>query len=69
MKASEFRALSTEEVVRKVADLKEELFNLRFQHSTGQLENPRKLLQVKKDIARAKTILKESQRKTQQDKE
>ena len=48
---------------RKADDLKEELFNLRFQHEIGQLENPLKMKQTKRDIARIKTIIKESQRK------
>lgn len=60
MKASEIKDLSMEEKLRKVDDLKEELFNLRFQHEIGQLENPQKMKQVKRDIARVKTIIKES---------
>jgi large subunit ribosomal protein L29 len=59
MKASEIRALSAEEMLRKVDDLKQELFNLRFQHETGQLENPQKMKQTKRDIARVKTIIKQ----------
>ncbi|MCL6633457.1 MAG: 50S ribosomal protein L29 [Alicyclobacillus herbarius] len=59
MKASELRNLSTEEIENKVNELKDELFNLRFQLATGQLENPMRIRQVRKDIARAKTILKE----------
>ena len=60
MKPSEIRELSMEEKLRKVDDLKQELFNLRFQHEVGQLENPQKMKQVKRDIARVKTIIKES---------
>ncbi len=60
MKPSEFRGLSMEEKLLKVDDLKQELFNLRFQHEVGQLENPQKMKQVKRDIARVKTIIKES---------
>jgi large subunit ribosomal protein L29 len=60
MKASEIRELSLEEKVRKENDLKEELFNLRFQHEIGQLENPQKMKQIKREIARVKTIIKES---------
>ena len=60
MKPSEFRGLSMGEKLRKVDDLKQELFNLRFQHEVGQLENPQKMKQVKRDIARVKTIIKES---------
>ena len=59
MKASEIRALSVEEMLRKVDDLKQELFNLRFQHETGQLENPKKMKQTQRDIARVKTIIKQ----------
>ncbi len=60
MKASEIRELSLEEMQHKVLDLQQELFNLRFQHASGQLENPQKMKQVKRDIARVKTILKEA---------
>lgn len=59
MKASEIRELTREEIIRKTADLKEELFNLRFQHEVGQLENPQKMKQTKRDIARVKTIIRE----------
>jgi large subunit ribosomal protein L29 len=61
MKASEIRDLSMEEKLRKVNDLKEELFNLRFQHEIGQLENPQKMKQAKREIARMKTIIRESE--------
>lgn len=57
MKATEIRDLSAEELQQKVTDLKETLFNLRFQHEIGQLENPKKIGETKKDIARLKTIL------------
>jgi len=60
MKTGEIRDLSLEEKQRKVADLKEELFNLRFQREIGQLENPQKIKQVKRNIARVKTIMCES---------
>ncbi|MBS3969086.1 MAG: 50S ribosomal protein L29 [Clostridia bacterium] len=59
MKANKLRDLSKQEVARKVDDLKQELFNLRFQLATGQLDNPMRIRQVRKDIARAKTILRE----------
>jgi large subunit ribosomal protein L29 len=59
MKANKIRDLSKQEIVRKVDDLKQELFNLRFQLATGQLDNPMRIRQVRKDIARAKTILRE----------
>lgn len=59
MKAETLRELSNEELNKKVVELKEELFNLRFQMATGQLENPMQLKQVRKDIARAKTVIRE----------
>jgi large subunit ribosomal protein L29 len=59
MKASEARDLSIEERQQKVAELAEELFNLRFQHEIGQLENPQKMKQTKREIARLKTIINE----------
>lgn len=57
MKASEIRALSSDEMEQKLTDLKHELFNLRFQHEIGQLENSSKLKQTRKDIARIQTVL------------
>jgi large subunit ribosomal protein L29 len=59
MKASEIRDMSLEEMIRKEADLKQEWFNLRFQHGTGQLENTSKLKSIKRDIARVKTLIRE----------
>ncbi len=59
MKISEVRALSSEELKRKLGDLKHELFNLRFQKGISQLENPRKMNQTRKDIARINTVLTE----------
>jgi large subunit ribosomal protein L29 len=59
MKSEEIRALSSEEMERKLTELKHELFNLRFQHEVGQLENPSKMKQSKRDIARIKTVLNE----------
>jgi len=59
MKAIEIRELSREERQQKVEDLKEELFNLRFQNEVGQLENPQKMKQIKRDIAKIKTIIRE----------
>ncbi|MGB7574370.1 MAG: 50S ribosomal protein L29 [Thermodesulfobacteriota bacterium] len=59
MKAKDFRQLSEGELLVKEKELGEELFNLRFQHATGQLENVMRIPQVKRDIARLKTILKE----------
>ena len=59
MKTKELHQLSEGELFEKEKELGEELFNLRFQHATGQLENVMRLPQVKRDIARVKTILKE----------
>lgn len=59
MKASEFRNLTTAELEQKIAGFKEELFNLRFQLATGQLDNPTQIRNVRKEIARAKTVLRE----------
>jgi len=59
MKAKELRQLSEGELLEKEKELGEELFNLRFQHATGQLENVTRIPQVKRDMARVKTILKE----------
>ena len=61
MKANEIRDLSPEEIVVKIQDLKEELFNLRFQNATNQLDNPMRIPAVKKDIAKLKTILREKE--------
>jgi large subunit ribosomal protein L29 len=57
--AVEYRSLETEELVAKLKEAKEELFNLRFQAATGQLENHGRLLAVRKDIARIYTVLRE----------
>ncbi|MFC7394853.1 50S ribosomal protein L29 [Scopulibacillus cellulosilyticus] len=65
MKANEVRNLTTAEVEQQVKTLKEELFNLRFQLATGQLENPARIREVKKAIARAKTVLRERELKIQ----
>lgn len=59
MKASEIRNLSDQDLAKKLQDLKEELFNLRFQLATGQLENPHAVGTVKKDIARVRTVQQE----------
>ncbi|ACQ70551.1 MULTISPECIES: 50S ribosomal protein L29 [Exiguobacterium] len=59
MKATDLRQSTTEELNGKVGEWKEELFNLRFQLATGQLENPARIREVRKSIARAKTILRE----------
>jgi large subunit ribosomal protein L29 len=59
MKTKDLRLLSEGELLEKEKQLSEELFNLRFQHATGQLENVMRMPQVKRDIARLKTILRE----------
>ena len=59
MKASEIREMNSEALTKKLAELKEELFNLRFQHATGQLDNTARLKAVKRDIARMYTVLRE----------
>ncbi|MDI3538455.1 MAG: large subunit ribosomal protein [Bacillota bacterium] len=59
MKAKELRELSDSELREKLAGFKEELFNLRFQMATRQLDNPMRIREVKKDIARIKTILRQ----------
>jgi large subunit ribosomal protein L29 len=56
MKASEARDLTDEEIGQKIRDLKEELFNLRFQAATGQLANPMRIREVRHSIARLKTV-------------
>ena len=63
MKAKEIRDLSTEELGKKLDELKKDLFMLRMQHATNQLDNPMKLASVRKDIARIKTIIREKQTK------
>ena len=59
MKINDIRKMSAEELDAKLKELKSELFNLRFQHAINQLENPHKIADVKKDIARVMTILRE----------
>lgn len=61
MKAKEIREMSVSELEAKLKDLKSELFNLRFQHATKQLDNPMVIVSVKKDIARVKTVLRQKQ--------
>ncbi len=65
MKASDLRDLSVDELRGKEKDMREELFNLRFQHATGQLENTMRIPQLRKDLARIKTISREKERKDQ----
>jgi len=59
MKGKELRLLSEGELIEKERTLREELFNLRFQHATGQLENVMRIPQVKRELGRVKTILRE----------
>ena len=61
MKANEVRKMSAADLEAKLGELKKDLFNLRLQHATNQLENPVKIAQVKRDIARVKTIIREQQ--------
>ena len=66
MKASEIRELCNAELNEKLTALKAELFNLRFQHAINQLENPMRMKEVKKDIARIKTVLRQLEMKNVQ---
>ncbi len=61
MKATEVRELSAEELSKKLGELKRDLFYLRMQHATNQLDNPMKIREVKRDIARVQTIIREKQ--------
>ena len=65
MKAKAIREMTSDELNTKEKELKEELFNLRFQLATGQLENPMRLREVRKDIARTKTVIREMAMKAQ----
>jgi len=59
VKANEMQNMTVEELAKKLGDLKEELFNLRFQHSINQLDNPHRIDDVKKDIARVMTVMRQ----------
>ncbi|MBR4086374.1 MAG: 50S ribosomal protein L29 [Clostridia bacterium] len=59
MKANKVREMNAAELNTKLTELKKELFNLKFQHATNQLDNPQRIVAVKKDIARVNTILRE----------
>lgn len=61
MKMNKFRQMTDVELSSELDKMKKELFNLRFQHVTGQLENPVKMREVKRDIARVKTIIREKE--------
>ena len=65
MKANEMRDKSTEELQAQLVSLKKDLFFLRMQHATNQLDNPLKIQTVKKDIARVKTIIRERELRTE----
>ena len=62
MKVKEIRELTTEQIVAKVKEAKEELFNLRFQQATGNLEKPSRIRELRKLVARMKTILREREK-------
>jgi large subunit ribosomal protein L29 len=64
LKASEVRGLNVDDVTRKLAEAREELFNLRFQHATGALENTARIAAVRRDVARLLTIQRESAEET-----
>lgn len=61
MKANKIKEMTSQELSEKMVELKNELFNLRFQLATGQLENPMKIKAIKKDIARVNTILRQQE--------
>ena len=63
MKASELRAMSVAQLNEKLDALKKDLFFLRMQHATNQLDNPQKLVETKRDIARVKTMIREKEEK------
>ena len=65
MKANEIKDMTVDELNSKLAELKQELFNLRFQHAVNQLENPKRLQAVKKDIARVKTFIRKQESENQ----
>ena len=59
MDAKKIRDLSTEEIIKKIEENKEELFNLRFAQATGNLEKPSRIIELRKEVARMKTIIRE----------
>lgn len=61
MKAKELKDLTVEELLKKKKDAKEEVFNLRFQHSTGQLDNTARMRLIRRDVARIETIIREKE--------
>ena len=68
MKINEIRELTDEEIIAKIEDCKEELFNLRFKGATGSLEKPSRINELRKTVARMKTILRERQLSVKEDK-
>lgn len=64
MKASELRDLTADELVRREQDMRKEIFNLRFQQATGEIENPRRIRALRRDIARVLMVLGEKNRKS-----
>lgn len=63
MKIDQLRDMTQEELARKLTELKKDLFNLRLQHATNQLDNPIRIREVKRDIARAQTVLRQNDMK------
>ena len=61
MKVKEIREMTTEEINKKIVESKQELFNLRFQQATGALEKPSRIKELRHDVARCKTVLRERQ--------
>lgn len=68
MKASEMKTMTSDELEKKLTELKDELFHLRFQLAIKQLDNPHKITAVKRDIARVLTVMNEGKRAAEQDK-
>lgn len=66
MKVKDIQNMASEELAKKVEDLKDELFKLRFQLATGQLDNPMRIREVRRTIARIKTVLRERELQAQQ---
>jgi len=66
MKASQFRELSEEELDQKLSDLTDDLFKLRIRHSVAKLENPIRIREVRREIARLKTVIRENRRRMQE---
>ena len=63
MDLNKMREMTDVELIAELAKMKKDLFNLRFQHVTGQLENPQRMKELKKDIARVKTVIRENELK------